>query len=126
MIRRWTALVLIAVASAACRPRVPVPYPPSVESDFRPRCAEEYQRLGANASPEVTAARCDCVLRQCEAMWSFEKFVAVIRNIDTGRYRYRYVSGAWGWVPVEIGTTFPNEMLTMMAECRLTIADEPP
>ena len=95
-----------------------------MDVDFRPRCAEEYKRIGAEASPDVTAARCDCVLRQCEATWSFEKFVKVIRNIDTGRYRYRYVAGAWGWQPVEIGTTFPNEMLTMMAECRLTIADE--
>lgn len=126
MIRRGTALLLLAIAATACPPRVPVPYPPSVDSDFRPRCAEEYTRLGADASPDVTAARCDCVLRQCEATWGFEKFVAIIRNIDTGRYRYRYQAGAWGYVPVEIGTTFPNEMLTMMAECRLTIPDETP
>lgn len=126
MFRRCAALLLLALATTACPPRVPVPYPPSVDSDFRPRCAEEYGRLGAEASPDVTAARCDCVLRQCEATWRFEKFVAIIRNIDTGRYRYRYQAGAWGYVPVEIGTTFPNEMLTMMSECRLTIPDETP
>lgn len=113
------------VVAAACQPRVPVPFPPAVESDFRPRCAAEYERLGAKASEEATMARCDCVLRQCEATWDFDKFVQIIRNIDTGRYRYRYVPGTWGYASVEIGTTFPNEMLTMMEECRLTIADEP-
>lgn len=96
----------------------------SVEADFQPRCAEEYARLGATASPEVTAARCSCVLRRCEATWDFDKFVAIMRNVDTGRYRYRYQAGPWGYVPVEISTTFPNEILTMMTECRLTIADD--
>jgi hypothetical protein len=124
--RSWLALLLVVLAAAACKPRVPVPYPPTVESDFRPRCAEEYKRLGVEAAlPDVTAARCDCVLRQCEATWGFEKFVRIVSNIDSGRYRYRYVMGAWGYAPVEIGTTFPNEMLNMMSECRLTIADEP-
>src|SRR5262245_19872832 len=117
------ACSLVCVATA-CAPHVAVPYPPATDVDFRPRCAEEYKRMGANASPDVTAARCDCVLRQCEATWSFEKFVAITRNIDTGRYRYRYQGGYWGYVPVEINTTFPNEMLTMMSECRLTIADD--
>jgi len=123
---RWLALLALVSAVAACHPRVPVPYPPTVEADFRPRCAEEYGRLGANASPDTTAARCDCVLRQCEAEWDFEKFTKVVRNIDTGRYRYRYVTSPWGYAPVEIGTTFPTEMLDMMEQCRLTIADETP
>ena len=118
-------LALLALVVVACAPRIPVPYPPSVEVDFRPRCAGEYHRLGANASPVVTEARCDCVLRQCEAEWSFEKFTKVIRNIDTGRYRYRYVMSPYGYAPVEIGTTFPTGMLDMMSECRLTIADAP-
>ena len=101
-----------------------MPYPPTVESDFRPRCEAEYGRLGATPSPDVSAARCDCVLRLCEAEWGFEKFTRIIRNIDTGRYRYRYVPGPWGYAPVEIGTTFPTEMLDMMEQCRLTIADD--
>jgi hypothetical protein len=120
-------LVLPALlwAAAACQPRIPVPYPPAVESDFRPRCAAEYGSLGATPSPEVSAARCDCVLRLCEAEWGFGKFTKIIRNIDTGRYRYRYVASPWGYAPVEIPTTFPTEMLDMMERCRLTIADEP-
>jgi len=123
---RRLVLAALVWAAAACHPRVPVPYPPTVESDFRPRCAAEYERLGAAASPGITAARCDCVLRLCEAEWGFEKFTKVVRNIDTGRYRYRYVTSPWGYAPVEIGTTFPTEMLDMMEQCRLTIADEAP
>jgi len=123
--RRLLLACFLVCATTACPPRVPVPYPPATDVDFRPRCAEEYKRMGADAAPDTVAARCDCVLRQCEATWSFEKFVAIMRNVDTGRYRYRYQGGYWGYVPVEINTTFPNEMLTMMSECRLTIADEP-
>jgi hypothetical protein len=126
MLPRLPMLLALLPVIAACPPRIPVPYPPSVEGDFRPRCADEYGRLGANASPDTTAARCDCVLRECEAEWGFEKFTKVIRGIDTGRYRYRYVTSPWGYAPVEIGTTFPTEMLDMMERCRLTIADDTP
>jgi len=124
MLNRRLVVLVLAAAAWACSPRVQVPYPLSVEQDFFPRCAAEYERLGATASPGTTRARCECVLRQCEAEWNFEKFVRVIRAIDTGRYRYRYVPGPWGYAPVEIGTTFPGEMLDMMSECRLTIADQ--